>query len=242
MGFDSYIQFNLNTEGPTGRIPKGQPGAGRFVTDGLQYRQEMRQSGLRHAMELQARVVENMRGGLIRRNVSSGRLVKVTGGRGNLWWSERGYGVGVEDYLDSSMAKYWRTIEEGSQVVWADVPTGRASIIGMELKGFWGGGARHSASRSYGLAPWSRHSPRRSDMFVPATGFRENGKFARFEAGEGGSKGVPSFVKSTTVKNEIAPHHDYRNAFRDYRPGERSLQEVQEILRKASAAAWSLTR
>lgn len=231
-----YLHFTVHMEGVQGlRVPKGQPGAGQFVS-ATELRKELADRNRQRALELQAEVVENIPASIIRRNVSSRRLEHVTADPQNRRSTAFSYGVGVEDFLNHSFAKYWRTIEEGSEKVWADTPSGRASIIGMELKGIWGGSiGRITSSRVYGARPWSRHSSRRGDMFVPTS--RTFNLRGRYE-GTGGKSGAPNFAKSTTIKNEIQPHHDYAEAYRSYQPGRKSLQDISTLLGRASRAAW----
>lgn len=204
-----------------------------------EFRQALRDANWQMALEMQGDVVDHMRGQIRRRNVSSGRLLTATADRRNIEATEFHYAVGREEYLNKSIAKYWRTIEEGSQVVWADVAGGRPSIVGMELRGLWGGSiGRVTADRVHGARPWSRHSPRRGDMFVPMSRtFNFRGKWT----GTGGKGGGPNLAGVTTVKNEIDPHYDYRNAYLQFQPGRRSLQELNQLLRSASAAAWHVT-
>ena len=227
-----YLSFKIDTSGGRGGV---RDAAGRFITMN-DVRQQFRDANRQMARSVQSYVVENVASSIQRRNVSTGRLVAVTASPDNIEVDDFHFGVGVEDFLNRSMAKYWRTIEEGSAEVWADVPGGRPSFVGMELRGIWGGSVtRVTADRAWGGRPWFRHSPRRSDMFVPVSrSFNFRGKWT----GTGGSNGAPNFAKATTVKNEIEPHHDYADAFAKADLGPRALAEVNTILNKARIAAW----
>lgn len=231
----AQIRVTVDSSGGRFRIPAGQPGGGRFAPGGSEeFRRQLREANRRMAREQQAEVIDNMKGSIIRRSVSSGRLLRVTSSPENIEWSDFHYGVGREDFLDKSIAKYWRQIEEGY-----------SGHVGREITGFWGGSiTRITATRVYAGRPWSRHGSRRGDMFIPAGAtrntFRENGRFASPPAAAGGRAGAPSFVKTTTIKNPIAPHNDYSNAFVSYRPGVRALAEVNRLITWASQQAWRL--
>ena len=72
-------------------------------------------------------------------------------------------------------------------------------------------------------------------MFVPASRtFNLRGSYS----GTGTNGEAPNFRGTTTIKNEIEPHGDYADAFRDYQPGRKSLEDIRAILGKASRAAW----
>lgn len=93
----------------------------------------------RLAQQAQANVVSNIESSITRRSVSTGRLVKVTASPRNRFADQFGFGVGVIDYLDKSETKYWRSFEEGSAKAWADTPGGRSSMVGLQLRGQFGG-------------------------------------------------------------------------------------------------------
>ena len=219
--FRIRIAVENPSRGPGGRFAKG------YNND---FRGALAASNARMARELQAEVVENMKSGIMRRNVSTGRLVAVTGDPRNISWSDAHYSVGDMDWLDRGIAKYWRQIEGGF-----------AGHVGRQITGFWGANiGRINGGTTYAAPPWYRHSARRSDMFLPATGFRQEGRFARYgaDAEEEGRRGAPNFARTTTIKNPIEAHNDYRDAKRAFDPGARSLQEVNQILQGLSHQAW----
>lgn len=230
---DWQIRVTVDSTGGRVRVPAGATYAkpGTFATGGsAEFRLALRDANRHHALSMQADVVENVQRGIMRRQVSSGRLVAATADHRNVDWTDFGYSVGDENFLDQSIAKYWRQIEEGYR-----------GHVGRVLFGFWGANiGRINGDRVYAAPPWHRHGRRRSDMFIAATGFRQGGKFARYgaDAEEEGRRGAPNFAKATTIKNPIEPHWDYRNAFRAYRPGQRSMQDVTRLLAMSSEAAW----
>jgi hypothetical protein len=113
--------------------------------------------------------------------------------------------------------------------------------VGRVLYGFWGASiTRIQGDRVYAGGPWHRHGKRRSDMFIPATGFREQGRFARFGADDDDedARSVPNFARRTTIKNPIRAHYDYRDAQRAFRPGQRGIEDVTMLLQVFSEDAW----
>lgn len=228
-----YIKIQVAHEGrtPLGRFPPGINNA---------FREQMAAANKQLAREMQSYAVEEVEK-LVdrspRKQVSTGRLRAVTGDSRNATWGDSHYGVGVVDFLDKSIARYWRQIEEGFE-----------GHVGRELYGFWGGSITRvvngpDGSRTYAGKPWHRHSPRRSDMFIPATGrFRQEGKFARYGADdEEGGRNVPNFAKRTTIKNPIMGQRYYATAKQRFNPGQRSVDEVMRVLRMTSEAAWHRT-
>lgn len=91
------------------------------------------------AQEAQANVVANIESSITRRSVSTGRLAKVTARQENRYADQFGFGVGVISFLDKSEAKYWRSFEEGSAKAWSETPGGRSSMVGLQLRGRFGG-------------------------------------------------------------------------------------------------------
>lgn len=128
---------------PTGgagtiRAPAGSPGGigGQFIERDAQAIIRMFDN---LAQEAQANVVSNIESSIKRRSVSTGRLARVTADPKNRYADQFGFGVGVIDFLDKSMAKYWRSFEEGPAKAWADTPGGASTMVGMQLRGRFGG-------------------------------------------------------------------------------------------------------
>lgn len=67
----------------------------------------------------QATVVQLVRERITRPSVSSGRLLSVTANPANVQHDTWSLAVGIPKYLDRSMARYWRTFEQGSAAVWS---------------------------------------------------------------------------------------------------------------------------
>lgn len=105
------------------------------------------------AQRAQANVVRLIQDRLIRETVSTGRLVRVTARPENRYADQFGFGVGVIEYLDRSEALYWRSQEEGSKIAWADTPGGRSSMIGMQIRGKFGGSIVGWRDSSWGMRP-----------------------------------------------------------------------------------------
>jgi hypothetical protein len=238
-GFRFYIRVpGADPGGGRGRYPAGAPGGvgGQFYTlyQTPDFFRQLRATNALRARELQAEVLENMEQSILRRQVSSGRLQHVTASPQNRASDDFGYAVGRVDYLDQSMAKYWRQIEEGY--------TGH---VGRELTGLWGASInRITSTRVYAGKPYYPHKAnRRTDMFInvgPSTRLRMGGRFATAEDLGGGNK--QNFLGTTTIKEPIQPHLDYANAFRSYRPGQKSLDDIMDLVRQASRHAWRYER
>jgi len=163
------------------------------------------------AKEMQLGVVENVQGSIIRRGVSTGRLLKVTADPKNIRSGPSGFNVGVPSFLDQSQAKYWRTLEEGSAEVWPRY--GKRPMIGRELKGLWGGtiiGMR--GDRALAGAPITRFGVDRAGKLIPSN--------------------KPGRGRSGIIKKEITPQHAYLMAYRDQDPGRRGQVEVNRLLRQ----------
>ena len=170
----------------------------------------------RLARVAQANVVENMSESFLRPRASTGRLLRVTASPRNRIADQFGFGVGVTDYLDRSEAKYWRTIEEGSAVAWADSPGGRSSMIGMTMRGKFGGSIVGWRESSWG--------PR------PVAGPKWNAM--------GGTFNAMRKLPEVTITQEIRPMHAYAEAYREdgvfsTRATRVVNQYLQEVLERA---------
>lgn len=87
---------------------------GRFTSaQGLQ-----RQRNGEMAVRVQAAVLSQIQERIERRAASSGRLLRVTAASENAQYDTWSIGVGNVPFLDSSIAKYWRTFEQGSLGLW----------------------------------------------------------------------------------------------------------------------------
>jgi hypothetical protein len=120
-GFFLNLRIDAASQGvriPAGvRAPDGTALGGRFVTGGDQAGLRAANSAI--AADLQASVVANIQARIKRPGASTNRLVKVTADPENARWSTDRVNVGNVEFLDGSVAKYWRTIESGSAAVWS---------------------------------------------------------------------------------------------------------------------------
>ena len=237
--FEWYI-YPKRGEGGRGRYPAGstlgKPGTFYSLGDSTQLIADLKVKNAQRARELQAEVLDNMEHSILRRNVSSRRLRHVTADPRNRGSDEFGYEVGRIGFLDNSIAKYWRQIEEGY--------TGH---VGRELRGLWGGTiGRVTADRVYAGKPYYPHkASRRSDMFIPTGGrirLRRGGDYISRDdmLEDGGNK--QNFVGTAVIREPILAHEDYANAYRSYRPGQKSLDDIAHLVREASRKAWMYER
>lgn len=199
---DPYVKFSI-------AAPDNIRGErGRFSAEGLQQ--------LRSELEQTAQLVSYQVGNRIRNKVSfgpraaasSGRLVAVTVSSRNIKVNKRvgsfSVGIGVTDYLDQSIAKYWRTFEEGSAATW------RRPFIGTHLfakyyktDGFDFGRGRpspHGTSLLTAKGPVSFKNSSADDLFI--------------------------------VKHEIAPAHSYKQVQEEAHLNLVNLQIARRFLDK----------
>lgn len=87
---------------------------GRFTSALAEQR---RRNGV-EAELLKAQVVSLTASSIERQAASTGRLLKVTADPRNAQYDNWSMGVGIPSFLDRSIAKYWRTFEEGSLGLW----------------------------------------------------------------------------------------------------------------------------
>lgn len=143
---------------------------------------------------LQFQVGNFMEGSYKRPTVSTGRLLRVTMDPKNRKSGLYDAAVGDPAFLNRSIAKYWRTIEEGSAATWT-----KRSFLSLPLQGFWGhtlgswksgpSGPWVSVSKPYDRTPKGMYQP--------------------FRTGRGGKASpLPIF----TPGHEIAPNYAYRRA------------------------------
>jgi len=194
----------------------------------------------RQQQQFQDQVVANIKSKILRRGASTGRLVEVTadsrnrliggtganpsalsGGQG----AQYGWGVGNPKFLDVSIAKYWRTIEEGSAAVWKHPfvtgPEGLQTKSGDPLWGWFGAGAFRGGSGALASGPYT----------APQSGLL-NGKFRPFYAEKpNGKRAFPKREHGLIIEHEIAPMHAYLDAWRS----------VEKDVFKGWEQAWQAT-
>lgn len=179
------------------------------------------------AHQIQRLVIANIAAHIKRPAVSTDRLLNVTADRANIspikgrsaGWKE-GLAVGVVSHLDNSVAKYWRTIEEGSETAWK-----KRSFVGMPLPGRFGGSVTGLTTTKWGSRALA--GPEFTD---PGRG--TGGKFVPF--GKKTRKQLLGGGKVITVKHEIEPQHAYLAAWRDYDGGVRVRRNLDTFLRAVS--------
>lgn len=209
----AQIIFGLGSSSGPARIPKGRPGAGRFAPD-TRTHQEIKDTNAAVAKAFQAQVVDVVRTmPLKRKNVSTGRLEKAMANNKNRHADLFSWGVGDIDYLDQSIAKYWRMIEYGS----AGIYGGGRGMTGQKIYGVWGGSIQGYYTNRWGLQPQAGGPWRTAAVNGKLRGM--NAKFAR-------KKKIPPMI----IQHEIEPHHYFRTAEETYQPGARWSNEIENIL------------
>lgn len=205
---DHSVGVNLSFTSRTGvyaRVDTAQRLKGRFIKrDDAAGQAELAKVNRTRALEMQALLVASIKQRTLRKQVSTGRLVRVSGDKRNVRIDHTGFAVGDPDFLDKSMARYWRTIEEGSAATWS------RPFKSLELSGVW----------MAGRGSWT--------TFPTGRGIAGGGAPSK-----GGRQGKLLFMRYAKPPNrypifhptrEIAPMHAYRdvgrNMSKDLRSGE----------------------
>lgn len=183
-----HAGFYINIKAPPGIRIRDERGRYTSAQDQL-YRQNKEL-----AQTLQYQVARRMKNDLKRPGVSTGRLVRVTMDPKNRVSDRFFMGVGNEAFLNTSIAKYWRTIEEGSAATWT-----KRSFTSLPLQGLWGTNLSGFAQGPSG--PWVTVAPPYGD------GGRGQEMYQPFRVGRGGG---PSPLPVFTPKHEIEPQYAYR--------------------------------
>jgi len=157
------------------------------------------------ARRVQDAVVKDLRGGLRRKSTSSGRLAKATGDPENIVANSFQWGVGVNDYLNKSVAKYWRTIDEGSAAVWKKPFKGRFYYVSRGKE--WGSEIVHGPERSFAVGNFMASTPgRTTEKLRPFT--RAKAREIIAEAGK-----TPKWLGRMYITKEISPEDYYNRGF-----------------------------
>lgn len=195
---------------------------GRFQNQSAKLRDQRVAENRRLAEQVQVRAVEILEESIVRPSVSTQRLAKVTADAKNIFVSADGntWGVGVEDYLDGSVARYWRMIEEGSDRIYG----GGTGMFGREIfwnpfrgraQNAWGGsvddGGRHAGG------PWGV-SNGKVDAITYSKGRQLEGRFRWYHP--------------IIIGREIAPHRYYAQAFAELDIPTRELRVITGEMQK----------
>lgn len=126
----------------------GTPG-GRFLIELGDSNGKFEEAHRQLARQTQEQVVKALKAGIKRKSTSSKRLERVTDSPENITASAQGWGVGADDFLNKSEAKYWRTVDEGSLGVWSRPFKGMVFYVAR--KEAWGAQIVHGKNRSYAV-------------------------------------------------------------------------------------------
>lgn len=127
----THVGFRVNVETPKIRVRNE---LGQYTSAQAQQHAKNREL----AFATQVEVAGEIKRKLKRPTVSTGRLVNVTLDPKNAASAWNYVAVGNETFLDRSIAKYWRTIEEGSAQTWT-----KRSFRSLRLQGIWGTNLDH---------------------------------------------------------------------------------------------------
>lgn len=207
-------------QGKSGDIPlyvvfqtAGNPGLLRLVRGGpsvfTQYQSEMIRANQAWLDEMRGAVLENIQSRLLRPAVSTGRLLKVTGDKGNEIFDQTnrifGFSFGIPRFLAGSISKYWRTVEEGSEVVWSH------PFVGMPIPGLWGGTISGFYANRWG------NVARAGAPFTQA-GRGSGGKLRAL-----GAQQRAAILDPPKVRHEIPPMRAYADAWNEHVNGRRFM-------------------
>lgn len=198
MASEPFVKF---------RVPEipGLRDQGRFTAAISQQRDLNRDLGL----AIQQRVVLLMRNRIAfgeRASASTGRLLQATADSRNLQVQAFSFGVGIPRFLDGSVAKYWRTFEEGSAAVWKRPFVGTQLLPIGRFRGPTAHGARPGVRTATSELPFlqGRYIVKREIQPADIYGqvFREG--FIQREAAAGAVKYL-----NRVLGNEIRPSGGY---------------------------------
>lgn len=202
--------LHVNIQTP--RLPATRnPETGRFQAAKADMEAQNRQM----AYAVQAQVASLIKARLQRPLVSTNRLVKATTDPQNAIYNDTYVGVGNQKFLDRSIAKYWRTIEEGSAKTWT-----KRSFLSLELQGFWGTNIhswRGAKGREWvALGGETSHGNGRDEMYHP------------YRFGKGAN--LPVFHPT----KHILPMNAYRDAKRNPEWDARAVEISRQFFAKAA--------
>lgn len=184
---------------------------GRFISAEVGV---LRDRNKTYAQNIQHDVLVGIKDGIRRKNVTTGRLLRATANSKNIFFAHTGLGVGNEEFMRTSVAKYWRTIELGSAETWE-----KRGFRTLELQGLWGG----QLGGWYGRlpnGPWvsgvGKETGRRQGMYTP------------FSIGKGGGR---SGLPIVNPKRDIRPMGAYLKAATKANLREKGIAEARDYIR-----------
>jgi hypothetical protein len=182
---------------------------GRFLPN---MQRHVAEANRRMAAELATAMAEKLDETLVRKGASTGRLKEALLDPRNRSADQFGFAVGNVDYLDTSQAKYWRAIEQGTSY-----------FVGKMITGVWGRktggpftpfGERNPNEK---LHPMSQKEARR---VLRAAGYRR-------------TKGGGDQLRTRGIIQEPIHAHSYmQGAWEGFDMHVRAAQLFREILRE----------
>lgn len=189
----------------TFRTKSGGPGAAFLFAIGDRTSEIVAEQHEQLARKVQDAVVKELKGGIKRKSTKSGRLEKVTADENNIVANALQWGVGVDEFLNKSTAKYWRTIDEGSLHVWSRPFKGRFYYVSRGKE--WGGEITHGEFRSYAVGDFMASvKGRTTEKLRPFT--RAKAREIIAEAGK-----TPKWLGKLYITKEISPEDYYNRGF-----------------------------
>lgn len=213
---DTGLELTFSTRGKFISFARKRSG---YNNAWAQVGQVLEVANARMANELQQFVVQEMQGGLLRPNVSTGRLAAATADPRNIKVQRYRFGVGVPRWLDRSQAKYWRQIDEGF-----------GGHVGRPIYGMWGSSLTGQWKTSL--------SGNRYAVAGPAYTFHGGGSGGKFRPMSPVSQGRSAATRmvghqgglGAVIGKPIMAHNDYREAWRKFNGRERALQALRSAV------------
>jgi hypothetical protein len=239
-----FITMRVGSDSIMGRLEANRPKRvswSRMMQVMQAYNHEM-------AEELQLLVVEMQERSRLRPHVSTKRWETATLNEGNAAFWKNGFGVGVPKYLDESVAKYWRQIDEG----YSGHALQHRIMYGVFGENLGPAAGFASGPGYYGAPAWSwvgqggrdgKFSPNRRGAdghYGPPDGMPRphklaaRGGFARQRATTGSTR--------FEIKKAIAGQHMYARAWDAYRRTNRPFQLFRQVVLRELGAQLGLTK
>jgi hypothetical protein len=192
---------------------------GRYTT----LQAEAYQANIRLAERLQRAVASELKTGLVRPRVSTGRLEKVMLDGQNRVVANEGFGVGIPGYLDKSQGKYYRQIDAGTDI-----------HLGQKLHGLWS-----NSKRLKSLNPYDRSgaAPRGATAFGAGAGqefFPVRGRDAIAALKKGGMSRTQAKRRTKgIIRRAIEPEDYFQRAWTAFDAPASIFREYDRLFRAA---------
>lgn len=179
------------------------------------------------AANLQDMVVDEYQRTRKRKDVSTGRLDAATLDRRNRMLAKNGFGIGLSSWLDKSQAKYWRQIEEGTNV---HVGRHLYGVFGATFTGGFSRGNRWPWRNARYGPGWSFVGEEQGGGFTPKRKLPADVRRTMFQ----GSRQKTAFDLSRSTRmiigSPIEAQSAYRHVFMRFRKENRAFHLFRQAV------------